>query len=199
MSSFTQAMADLLYAAIGHLHNASYSALDHVHAGALTQEEADELTGGEDTDQHSHAGAGGYTEGAHVYHNANQNITKNQWTDLAFNSERWDTDTMHDTSTNNERLTCKTAGKYIIVGSITFAGNAAGNRTVAIFQNNATYKAVDTRANLGSDAVQLVVVAKLNLAVNDYVTLRVVHSSTVNINVNYAGDYSPEFSMQRIG
>ena len=35
--------------------------------------------------------------GARVYHNANQSISNTTVTALAFNSERWDTDTIHDT------------------------------------------------------------------------------------------------------
>ena len=49
--------------------------------------------------------------GAHAYHNAAQSINTASETTLALNSERWDTDSIHDTAVNNSRLTCVTPGK----------------------------------------------------------------------------------------
>jgi hypothetical protein len=39
---------------------------------------------------------------------------------LPFNTERWDNDNTHDTTTNNSRLTAKTAGLYLIVANVTW-------------------------------------------------------------------------------
>ena len=54
----------------------------------------------------------GYTEGARVYNTGNLTITNATETALTYNSEHFDTDTIHDTGSNTSRLTCKTAGKY---------------------------------------------------------------------------------------
>ena len=56
--------------------------------------------------------------GARAHHSSNQSITNNTFTVLSLNSERWDTDSIHDNSTNNSRLTCNTAGKYIITAGV---------------------------------------------------------------------------------
>lgn len=55
-----------------------------------------------------------------VYNNANISIPNATYTALQFNSEDFDTDNMHDNTTNNTRLTCKTAGIYLITGSVSF-------------------------------------------------------------------------------
>lgn len=148
----------------------------------------------------SGGGGGGYTEGAHVYNNAAISIPASTWTDLTFNSERYDTDSIHDTAVNSQRLTCKTAGIYIIMGAVTISANSVGTRTAAIHRNGTTYIAVDTRQNLGGgDAVQVVVSVIASLSVGDYVTLRIYQNSAGALNVNFSSEYTPEFSIQRIG
>src|SRR5262245_1380457 len=64
-----------------------------------------------------------YAPAVHVTHNANQSINTATDTVLAFNTERFDqcantADTMHDTVTNNSRLTCRYAGVYQITAHI---------------------------------------------------------------------------------
>jgi hypothetical protein len=46
--------------------------------------------------------------------NATQTITNNSAVAIQFQSEEFDTDVMHDNSTNNTRITIKTAGKFLI-------------------------------------------------------------------------------------
>src|SRR5262245_22049217 len=77
-----------------------------------------------------------------AYHNAAQALTTGVEASLALNSERYDTDTMHDTVTNNSRLTIKTAGLYIITGHVEFANNATGYRLGGLRVNNTTTIAV---------------------------------------------------------
>lgn len=136
---------------------------------------------------------------ARAYHNANQAITTGTVTALALNSERWDTDTIHDTSTNNSRLTCKTAGKYDISGSVFWDVGATGKRAVTIRLNGTTDIASQSAVNQGAgDGVQLTVATIYDLAVNDYVELTVLHNQGANLNVLVNGNNSPEFSMARV-
>lgn len=71
----------------------------------------------------------------HVFHSANQSTNDDEVTVLSFNSERYDTDTMHSTVTEDERVTFTTAGIYIVVLHVTFAGAAAGDRQISIHRN----------------------------------------------------------------
>lgn len=56
---------------------------------------------------------------------------------LLFDTELYDTDSIHSTSTNTSRFTAATAGLYRVHGSIGFAANATGYRSVNIRKNAA--------------------------------------------------------------
>jgi len=141
-----------------------------------------------------------YTQGARVYHNANQSIPHNTLTALAFNSERYDTDTIHDNTTNNERLTCKTAGKYIITAGAGWAPNANKQRFLHIRLNGATYIASQVFKAAGDgEGTNMALATLYELAVNDYVEVLAYQYSGVAINIMSYGNYSPEFAMLRVG
>jgi hypothetical protein len=137
---------------------------------------------------------------ARIYHNANQSIANSTVTALAFNSERNDTNLIHDTSTNNSRLTCKTAGTYLIIFMAAFEANATGVRTFQIRLNGSTVIG-DSRAmaiTVASTASAQNVVSVYPLAVNDYVEAVVFQTSGGALNVLSAGNQSPEFMMIRM-
>lgn len=50
---------------------------------------------------------------------------------LTFDTERWDTNSIHD-GVNPTRLTASTSGKYFIFGTAAFATNGTGSRTLKI-------------------------------------------------------------------
>jgi hypothetical protein len=137
---------------------------------------------------------------ARAFHNASQLIATATTTALALNSERYDTDTIHDTAVNNSRLTCKTAGKYAISGSASFAANATGYRKVGIRLAGATMLAWNGSTSFGAaDTTDLSVSTQYDLAVNDYVEMVAHQTSGGNLNVVNAGNYSPELMMHRTG
>lgn len=51
-------------------------------------------------------------------------IANNSTTQLTFDSERWDTDGMHSTSTNTGRLTCVTSGLYLVFANVQWVASA---------------------------------------------------------------------------
>jgi hypothetical protein len=137
---------------------------------------------------------------ARVYHNANQSITNTTATALAFNSERWDTNVIHDTVTNNSRLTCKTAGIYQINGNISWATHATGLRILQMKLNGATIIAHNTVVSVGGAfQTTMVIGTTYQLAVNDYLQLEVYQNSGGALNVETGANYSPEFMMTRLG
>jgi len=137
---------------------------------------------------------------ARVYHNVAQTLANATLTTLAFNSERFDTDGMHDNVTNNSRLTCKTAGKYQITGQVRFAANATGVRAAYIRLNGVTYIAVSGRPSASAVNINDIVVTTLyDLAINDYVEILVYQNSGATLDVVADGNYSPEFMMVRVG
>ena len=143
------------------------------------------------------AASGGYTEGARVYNSANISIPHATFTALTFDSERYDTDAIHDTATNTSRLTCKTAGKYIIDGNVEWGNGADTGRYCRIRLNGTTDIAAVAQAGQAWMVQQ--VSAVYDLAVNDYVELVVYQSTGGAFNALVGANYSPEFWMQRIG
>ena len=144
-------------------------------------------------------------EGCRVYNNANISISDSTITALTFNTERYDDNTIHDTSTNPARLTCKTAGKYLIAGNVEFAANQVGYRRLYIRHypiggggpiDIAVVSDVAVDAAVGP--LRFAVATVYALAVGDYVTLAVYQSSSGALNVSVQANYSPEFMMQRI-
>lgn len=143
-------------------------------------------------------GGGGVIPSARVYNNASISIPNNTVTALTFNSERWDTDNIHSTTTNTGRLTCVTAGIYHIYGTVQFAGNATGIRSLIIRLNGTTYLA--SNLSIASSAINEIAISTgYSLSATDYVELLVYQNSGAARNVNSVGNYSPEFGMTYLG
>lgn len=140
-----------------------------------------------------------FTKGARVYHNAAQSIDTATPTALAFNSERYDTDVIHDTVTNNSRLTCKTAGKYLIIGNLTWQANTTGQRGTSILLGGVTQLAYLYVDPVGSGKPRAFIATIYSLAVNDYVQLIATQNSGIALTIDVEANISPEFMMQRIG
>lgn len=136
--------------------------------------------------------------GARVYSSTPQAITTGVSTAIAFNSERFDTDTIHDTVTNNSRLTCKTAGVYLITGSIEWE-MSTGARSLAVRFNGTTTIVQALVPAVSGNLTMQTCSTIYQFAINDYVELMVAQDSGNNLNVNATASYSPEFGMVRLG
>jgi len=137
--------------------------------------------------------------GARAYNSANISIPNATTTALTFNSESYDYDTIHSTSSNTGRLTAKKSGVYQITGGGAFAANATGGRQFAIRVNGSTYIGATFVPTVGgSYTTNLDVSAMYKLNLNDYVELVAFQTSGGSLNVVYAADYSPWLAMSRI-
>lgn len=151
----------------------------------------------------SHVSSGvhiGNNPACRVYHSEFQSVPSGSDTVLVFDSERFDNDNMHD-STNPSRLTCRTAGVYLITGHVVWSQpNANDAYEIFIRLNGATKIASikhQTTTIYSFIHHSIVTIYKLNAG--DYVEL-VVKQSTGSSRLIYAyGNYSPEFAMARIG
>lgn len=135
-----------------------------------------------------------------VTHSAAQTMTTGSTTALAFDTERFDTNAIHDTVTNNSRLTAKTAGKYLVFASVSWVANATGTRGLSVRKNGSDFlasvlHAANDEAGTGTEQV---IALLTNLAVNDYLEAMVVQTSGGNLDVAKVADYSPEFGMSKI-
>ena len=137
---------------------------------------------------------------ARVHNSGNVAIANNTNTALTFDSERFDTDSIHSTSSNTGRLTATVAGKYFITALVRWAANVTGRRTVFLRLNGSTdiaHIAADA-ATGGVNTIQEVS-CLYELAKGDYVEVVVNQNSGGALNVEAASNYSPEFMMSRIG
>jgi hypothetical protein len=135
--------------------------------------------------------------GARVYNSATiAHTSTGNWQTLAFDSERWDTDACHNAG-SLARLTAQTAGVYLIIGMVSWAADADGQRMLRIELNDtSTIARVGHTAN--ADGPRQIVTTLWLMAAADYVTLMAYQNSGGNLNMNYEAAYSPEFMMVRI-
>jgi len=130
---------------------------------------------------------------------ASQAIANNTGTDITFNSESFDTDGFHDTSTNTARITIPTGkgGKYAINAHVEWASNAVSTRNIYIYKNNTSSLASQFQSAQASD-MGMEVNTLANLVAGDYITLQVYQSSGGSLNVNKS-DNTGYFSVTYLG
>jgi hypothetical protein len=126
--------------------------------------------------------------GCRVTNSIDQSIANATRTIITFDTESFDTDGFHSTSTNTGRMTIPSgkAGKYLVTGNVTFATNSSGAREIYLFKNGSFYSqvfAVATSAGSSGNAIPDIV----SLAVGDYVELRVEQSSGGSLAVRGDG------------
>jgi hypothetical protein len=128
-----------------------------------------------------------------------QTITTATATAILFDTERYDTDGMHSTSSNTSRITFTTAGLYTVGGNIRWQASSTGTREIYIRLNGTTaigYALTDIDSII-QQIQQVTTIYKFAAA--DYVELMVQHSNGADLNVEKANNYSPDFWATWIG
>jgi hypothetical protein len=143
------------------------------------------------------------THGVRVYHNGDQSIGSGSVVTLSFNSEDFDTDNYHNTSTNNSRLTVPSGldGLYAASAYIRWDSNTTTNPLIAFAVNGV----VRSRGIFDSCTFAGCFVSGFfNLSSGDYVEIKVLHGSGANRSVSYVpantiiDPLSPQFEMYLI-
>lgn len=144
------------------------------------------------------AGGSAAFAGARVYNNANISLNGAADTTLTYNSERYDTDAYHSTSSNTSRLTVPTGkGGYYHIGAAVSLTTGTGEPSyVQIKLNGMTSIAVATVFNNGSFEAASVS-CDYALADADYVEF-LVYVQNGSKNAISAANYSPEFWLHKI-
>ncbi len=137
--------------------------------------------------------------GARIYNSANINILNAAMTLLYFDSERYDTDNIHSTTTNTSRLTIQTAGKYLISGSVGFDANSNGYRWVRIQLNGAIPIADMITLPASNQWTVLTVATIYDLVVGDVLELVCYQNSGGSLLAPSNNATTPEFSIQKVG
>ncbi len=132
---------------------------------------------------------------ARVYNSTSITISNNTNTALTFDTERFDTDSIHSTTTNPGRLTATTAGKYLIVAMVEWQGNTVGRRSLQIRLNGAAIIGTTLITITGGTTDRQQAMALWDMVATDYVEAMAFQDRGGGLDVNFAADYSPEFMM----
>ena len=108
---------------------------------------------------------------------AGQNISNVTYTALTYNSEDFDTNGFHSTTTNTSRLTIPTGkgGKYQVNAFVNWDNNSTGRRIVVIYLNGAYFHAIANETSsgyLGQTGAYVI-----SLAAGDYIETYVYQDS----------------------
>lgn len=139
--------------------------------------------------------------GWRVYNSNTSGIPNNTNVRVYFDTERYDTDGYHNTSSGT-MITIPTGlgGVYSMGFASEWTSNASGARQQSFILNNVTNLAVDTIGKPGGAvALRVVTHTEHRLDDGDYVDVNVLQTAGATINLNAAGNYSPEFWGHRIG
>lgn len=128
---------------------------------------------------------------------AAQSVANTTETTITFDAESYDSNTMHDNSTNNGRLTAPSTGFYIIFGVCNFAADADGIRDVYVRLNGTTRLMTARAFDNGAVGPYVPIFLPYPLTAADYVEMRVWHSAGNALDVQN-GASNTNFGMYRL-
>ena len=140
--------------------------------------------------------------GCGVKKTSDQSINNSTATVISWDSENIDTNTMHDNSTNNTRITVPTGkgGYYLLTGGIAFNSNGTGNRVVRAYKNGSDLRwlAGVAAANAGNFTI-VSFNQVFNLSAGDYIELYAFQSSGGALSVMSDPEAGSFWQMQYLG
>lgn len=150
--------------------------------------------------------AGSTDIGARVFNTLSTSIPNETDIPLSFNGERWDTDAVHDLNLDPNlgayptRLVCRTPGKYLIIGHVSFAPSPTGRRFVTIRKNGSADLALQTTPALPMGSTVLSIATFVEMGANEYVELYVRQGSGGALDVQPSGGSwaASEFGMTKL-
>ena len=118
---------------------------------------------------------------------ANQALTLNIPAAITLSdADTWDSSSMHDPSSNSERIVAKRAGTYAVSANLTFAANATTTtaRTIYFLKNGTgiQYGIASSPVNSSTLPTTLNASAHIDLAENDYVQLMGLSGTSLNVS-----------------
>jgi hypothetical protein len=139
--------------------------------------------------------------GARIYKSGSQILSNSTWTTVTFDSESFDTDAYHSTSTDTSRMTVPTgkSGYFLLIASFEFDANTTGRRIAPLWRKNGADAAYGNIyiANTGSvcSGSSSTILAG---SAGDYFEFQVWQNSGGNLDL-YGGDKSTSFQIQFLG
>lgn len=128
-----------------------------------------------------------------AYNSSSISIPHNTETALTFDAERYDTDTMHSSSTNPGRLTCNTEGKYFVKFGGAFTTNGTGVRQIKLRKNGTINIDLASFNAVAAHFTWFGASTDVQLSVGDYVEAVVFQTSGGALDLMASPQASPEF------
>ena len=147
------------------------------------------------------AASGSTFAGCRVFSSSNQSISNTTETALTWDSETFDTDGFHSTSTNTDRITIPSGkgGYYLVSAGVRYNSTGSGKQDVYLVKNSG---GTDTQFVLaclpGGQDVGIMASGVINLAAGDYVYCKTYQNSGGSLQVNKASAQS-FFSVAYLG
>lgn len=117
-----------------------------------------------------------------VLGSAYRSITSGGSWPLTQSTERFDTDGMHSTTTNNSRITIQTAGLYYVYGTVVYQSAAGGYRKVQFLYNGSVTDEVQVvRGEAGFETTVSGSVL-FPFVVGDYIVMHASHNAGSNLD-----------------
>jgi hypothetical protein len=138
--------------------------------------------------------------GARVTHSTTQAWGFSAWAAASFDTERWDSGGLHDTVTNNSRLTVPSGqdGKYFVVAHCECNGTGNSPFSLGIRKNGSTFVANSSSRQSTGTYQRFTTEAILDLSATDYLEVMTLQYQGGYHLIDKQNNRSPEFAMQRI-
>jgi hypothetical protein len=138
--------------------------------------------------------AGGIAPAVKLYKTAAQSIPNNAATVVNFEAEFFDSDSIHDPA-NPSRLTCRTAGRYLVFGLCAFPTNATGDRFWQLMKNGTVIQYFSGKSPSGAVSSFQPGMTLLELEVNDYLQFGAFQQSGGALTLMTGATTGTEFGM----
>jgi hypothetical protein len=134
--------------------------------------------------------------GCRITRSTGQSIPASAGTTINFDVDIYDTDAMHDTLVQNNRVYVKTPGVYLITFCLTWEANAGGQRVTAIIKNNTTWIAVEGETGVAADTCDQSVATTDTFIVDDFFSGIVYQTDNAARIVTSVSQYTPVLTAQ---
>lgn len=134
-----------------------------------------------------------------VTHSVTQSIANNSQTALTFDTELYDNDGLHSTTTNPTRLTPSRAGLWLLTGCIEYEANSTGYRDAIIRLNGNNEVGWQRAQNVGPSLAVVAVTTPHPMSTSDYAELVAYQQSGSALLVSSVTARAPIFSMVYLG
>lgn len=145
------------------------------------------------------AASGSTFKGVLATNSVGQTANSGSTTTLTFNSEDYDTDSFHSTSSNTSRLTVPSTGYYLVWTKIRVQGNSSGYRYINFRKNGSTsYQDIINYPNHAND-FSMYFAMVLAATANDYFEVQYTQNSGSSLEVRGSDNGSIAFGCSYLG